>query len=83
MDWNVPEYVWLPKLIRYAHFTSFIMEDENSIQLFLDGCPTLKIFKLVIRVSLEDETQVKTLCMSSFSLKFLKINWEEIDHDRK
>jgi len=58
MSW-VPESVWLPK-VRYVHFTSCILKDENSVQRFLDGCPMLEIFEFVIKASEEeDETQVK------------------------
>jgi len=39
----------------------------------------LEHFKFVIRMLEDDETQVKTLRMSSSSLQILMVNWEEID----
>ncbi|WVZ08096.1 hypothetical protein V8G54_021442 [Vigna mungo] len=72
--WFLPENVWLPKL-RYAHLVPFRLMDENSIQRFLDGCPRLENAMFIIK----EKTKVKTLQMSSTSLKIVKVEWHVID----
>ncbi|XP_027929691.1 F-box/LRR-repeat protein At4g14096-like isoform X2 [Vigna unguiculata] len=78
VGWDVPENVWLPNL-RYAHFIPYRLMHEDSIQRFLDGCPSLETLMFLMRVTTEDETEVKTLCISSSSLKLLMVDWDMID----
>jgi len=78
-DWDVPENVWLPNL-KYAHFIPYRLMHENSIQRFLDGCPRLQGLILMIGdITDSYETNVKTLRISSSSLKNLRLGWDQMD----
>jgi len=79
VGWDVPENVWLPNL-RDAHFLPYRLMHENSIQRFLDGCPRLEKLMFCIRlITWKVETKVKTLRMSSSTLKVLGVTWDLID----
>ncbi|QCE11521.1 hypothetical protein DEO72_LG10g2754 [Vigna unguiculata] len=78
-DWDVPKNVWLPNL-KYAHFIPYRLMHENSTQRFLDGCPRLQGMILMIGdITDSYETNVKTLRISSSSLKSLRLGWDQMD----
>ncbi|KAL9315524.1 hypothetical protein ACSQ67_016525 [Phaseolus vulgaris] len=73
--WKIPETVCLPNP-RYVEFDPFRFEDENSIQRLLDGCSRLENFILTVKMYYELDEEVKTLRMSSSSLKLLVVSWD-------
>ncbi|QCE11515.1 F-box/LRR-repeat protein At4g14103-like [Vigna unguiculata] len=76
--WDVPENVWLPNVIN-VHFIPYTLMHENSTQRFLDGCPRLQDLMLMIGIISNYEIKVKTLRMSSSSLKSLRLGWDQMD----
>ncbi|KAK7373620.1 hypothetical protein VNO80_07035 [Phaseolus coccineus] len=76
--WAIPKSVCLPNVM-HVHFNPFRFEDENSIQRLLDGCPKLENFEFTIKVSEYDDGEVRTLRMSSSSLKLLMVAWDVTD----
>nr|XP_027064282.1 putative F-box/FBD/LRR-repeat protein At4g13965 [Coffea arabica] len=79
VDWNVPDFVWLPNLKRLYLF-QFRLVDEDSIQRLLQGCPLLE--RLILKVhpfsydsKSEESIEVEVLHISSPSLKSLVLFW--------
>ncbi|XP_027927358.1 F-box/FBD/LRR-repeat protein At1g16930-like [Vigna unguiculata] len=78
VGWDLPENVWMPNL-RYAYFIPYRLTHENSTQRFLDGCPRLDCLMFTIRATpTRDEPRVKTLRVSSSSLRVLRVGWDPI-----
>ncbi|XP_027121890.1 F-box/FBD/LRR-repeat protein At5g22660-like [Coffea arabica] len=79
VDWNVPDFVWLPNLKR-LYLIEFRLVDEDSIQRLLQGCPLLEHLMLKVHhfsyCSKSEETiEVEVLHISSPSLKSLVLCW--------
>nr|XP_027069804.1 F-box/FBD/LRR-repeat protein At5g22660-like [Coffea arabica]XP_027069873.1 F-box/FBD/LRR-repeat protein At5g22660-like [Coffea arabica] len=79
VDWNVPDFVWLPNL-KNLYLFEFRLVDEDSIQRLLQGCPLLEQLMLFVQpFSYESESEerieVEVLHISSPSLKSLLLCW--------
>nr|XP_027069549.1 putative F-box protein At3g58820 [Coffea arabica] len=79
VDWNAPDFVWLPNL-KYLYLFEFRLVDEDSIQRLLQGCPLLEQLMLFVQpFSYESESEegieVEVLHISSPSLKSLVLSW--------
>jgi len=78
VGWNVPEFVLFSNL-KDLHLLSFRLVDEYSVQRLLQGCPSLD--SLVLNMGSLNESEegmeVQALRVSSSSLKYLMLSWDE------
>ncbi|KAK7395448.1 hypothetical protein VNO78_16006 [Psophocarpus tetragonolobus] len=76
VGWNVPKCVWLPNL-KHLCLILFRLEDDDSVQRLLQGCPSLENLVLILRSSKVSEIGEGVQVESSFNVivKSKSLQW--------